>query len=304
MDDIRQAELKERYIAVQDSFIDKVRKDPNVIAIIISGSLAYDVIWEKSDIDMTMIVRDQPLTTTTYCIVEDGILINVHLMVRSVFKRGLERSIGGSFGQSYYAKGKMVYSTDDSLIEYFEDLKKVGSDDIALSALHIASQLVFLREKSQKWLTVRKDLLYAQYFLLKAAEAVAHMELCIRGETISREAIQRAIIVNPDAIFPFYQDAMSHHMSAEEIERGMERIDKVLEEHLHIYSKPIIEFLSDQEIKTITLINKYFHVQSDELIGVLDYLAEKGVIEKVSQTIRITPKSKPSVEEIGYLYIP
>jgi len=97
---------------------------------------------------------------------------------------------------------------------------------------------------------------------------------------------------------------MSHHMSAEEIERGMERIDKVLEEHLHIYSKPIIEFLSDQEIKTITLINKYFHVQSDELIGVLDYLAEKGVIEKVSQTIRITPKSKPSVEEIGYLYIP
>ncbi|MDQ0191726.1 nucleotidyltransferase [Paenibacillus wynnii] len=304
MDDTTQAELKARYIAAQDSFIDKVRKDPNVIAIIISGSLAYDVIWEKSDIDMTMIIRDQPLATTTYCIVEDGILINVYLMVRSVFKRGLERAIGGSFDQSYFSKGIMVYSTDDSLIEYFEDLKKVGLDDIAVTALHIANQLVFLREKSQKWLTVRKDLLYAQYFLLKAAETVAHMELCIQGEAISREAIQRTLILNPDAIFPFYQDPMSHHMSVEEIENGIERIGKILQLYLPIYSKPVIEFMSDQEIKTVTLINKHFHMHSDGLIGIMDYLVENGVIDKVSQTIRITPKSKPAVEEIGYLYIP
>ncbi|WP_019911976.1 hypothetical protein [Paenibacillus sp. HW567] len=304
MDNVAQAELKARYIAAQESFIGKVKGDPNVIAIIVSGSLAYDVVWEKSDIDMTMIVRDQPLTTTSYCIDEDGILINVYLMVRSEFKRGMERAIGGSFSQSYFSKGKMVYSTDDTLIEYFEDLKQVGSDDIAVSALHIASAIAHLRDKAMKWLTVRKDPLYAQYYLLKAAESVAHMELCIRGEAISREAIQRALVLNPEAIVPFYQEAMSHHMSVEEIKNGIERLDQVLEQHLSIFAKPVIEFMSDQEIKTVTLINKHFHVSSDMLLGVMDYLADQGVIEKVTQTIRITPKSKRAVEEVGYLYIP
>ncbi|KWX78171.1 nucleotidyltransferase [Paenibacillus riograndensis] len=304
MDNVQQAELRARYIAAQDSFISKVSSDPNVIALIVSGSLAYDLIWEKSDIDMTMVVRDQPLTTTTYCIDEDGILINVYLVVRSTFKRGMERALGGSFHQSYYSKGKMVYSTDDSLIEYFEDLKTAGSDDIAISALYIASELVHLRDKARKWLTVRKDLLYAQYYLLKAAESVAHMELCIHGEAISREAIQRAQTLNPEVLVPFYQEAMSHHLSAEEIERGLERLDQVLECHLPVFSKPVIEFMRDEEIKTVTLINKHFHVQSDQLLGIMDYLAQQGIIEKVTQTIRITPKSKRAVEEAGYLYIP
>ncbi len=304
MDDTVQEELKQRYMEATNSFIDKVRDDPNVIAIIISGSLAYDVVWEKSDIDMTLVVRDQVLKHTSYCIVEDGIVINVYLMVRSEFKRGLERNIGGSFSQSYFSKGVMVYSTDESLVDFFADLKEMGSDDIANSVFHIANELVYLKEKAQKWLTARKDPLYAQYYLLKAAESIAHMELCLRGEAISREAIQRVLSIRPEVIAPFYQDAMARHLSPAEISTSIEKIDRYLESHLDIIQKPVIEFMSDQEIKTVTLLAKHFHVDSAMIVGIMDYLADKGVIERVSQTIRITPKSKPSVEEIGYLYIP
>lgn len=304
MNEELQTEMKERFTAAVDSFISKVRDDPNVIAIIVCGSLAYDVVWEKSDVDMTVVVRDQPLKNDSYSIVEDGITINVHLMVRSAFKRGLERTIGGSSLQSYFSKGKIVYTTDDSLYEYFEELKKLGSDDIALSAFYLACELVFLYEKSQKWLKARKDLLYAQYFLLKAAEVIANMELCLRGEPSSREAIQKALAINPEAITPYYQDAMSHHFSEEEIMNTIERIDNYLEQHIDILKKPVIEFMSDQEIKTSTLIARHFHVESHFIMGIFDYLSDKGVIEKVSQTIRITPKSKLAVEELGYLYIP
>ncbi len=304
MDDILQAELKKRYTAAVDSFISKVKDDPNVIAVIVCGSLAYDMVWEKSDIDMTLVVRDQILRNTSYCIIEDGIIINVDLLVRSDFKRALERSIGGSFTQSYFSKGKIAYTTDDSLYEYFEDLKTIGSDDIALSAFYIACSLLGIYEKCQKWLTVRKDPIYAQYYLLKAAEVIANMELCINGEPSSREAIQKAIAINPDVINPFYKDAMSHLLTEEEISRGIESIDRYLEQHLDILKKPIIEFMSDEEIKTSTLIAKQFHMDGHFIIGIFDYLTDKGVIEKVSQTIRITPKSKLAVEELGYLYIP
>ncbi|MEF2964792.1 nucleotidyltransferase [Paenibacillus sp. M1] len=304
MDDRIQETLKQRYTAAMNSFIDKIRDDPNVIAAIVSGSLAYDVVWEKSDIDMTLVVRDQTLKQDSYCIVEDGIVINVHLMLRSIFRRGMERNIGGSFSQSYFSKGTMVYTTDDSLIEFFEELKVVGSDDIAVSALHIASELVHLYEKAQKWLTARKDPLYAQYYLLKAAECIAYMELCLRGEAISREVIQRVLREQPELLAPFYQDAMSRHYTAEEIEQAIRRIDGYLERHLDIIKRPVLEFMSDQEIKTITLISKHFRTRGEFIVGIMDYLTEKGVIERVSQTIRITPKSKQAVEEIGYLYIP
>ncbi len=299
-----QAELRERYMAAVNSFVDKVRDDPNVIAVIVSGSLTYDVIWEKSDIDMTLLIRDQVLKNDSYCIVEDGITINVQLAPRSGFKRYIERNIGGSWEQSYLSKGRIMYTTDDSLYEYFEDIKMVGADDMALTMVYLACELIAYYDKCRKWLTVRRDPLYAQFYLLKCAEVAANMEVCRRQQTIGRDSIQKAMEFNPDVISPLYEGAMSHHMSETEINNCIELIDSYLVEQMDIFKKPVLEFMDDQQIKTMTLISKHFHVDGHFIIEVFDYLAEKGVIEKVSQTIRITPKSKMAVEEMGYLYIP
>jgi hypothetical protein len=304
MDNNEQTAMKERFLAATESFVSKVKDDPNVIAVIVCGSLAYDQVWEKSDIDMTLIVRDQTLKNDSYCIVEDDITINVQLIVRSGFKRYLENINGGSMTHSYFSKGQIVYSCDDSLYEYFEDFKRMGSDDMALSVFIIACELVHQYDKCQKWLTVKKDPLYAQYYLLKAAESIARMEMCLNGEPPTRECILKARTLNSELITPYYNEAMSHHYNEDEISNAIKGIDQYLEQHLDIIKKPVINFMSDQEMKTITLITKHFHSFGHFIIGIFDYLAEKGVIAKVSQTIRITPKSKLAVEEIAYLYIP
>lgn len=302
--DAVQAELRERYMAAVDSFVSKVKDDPNVIAVIVSGSLAYDVIWEKSDIDMTVVIRDQNLKNDNYCIVEDGITINVYLAQRSGFKRHMEQSIGGSWLHSYMSKGKIVYSTDDSLYEYYEEIKKIGADDMALSMVYLAAELIENRDKCMKWLTARKDPLYAQFFLLLCAEAMVRMEACSHQLTIGRDTIQKAMELNPDAIRPLYTDAMSHHLSEEEILSRIEHVDRYLLEKSEIFKKPVLDFMADQQIKTMTLIAKHFRAESHFMVGVFEYLAEIGVIEKAAQTIRITPKSRMAVEEIGYIYIP
>jgi hypothetical protein len=296
--------IKQRFLTATDSFVDKVKLDPNVIAVIVCGSLAYDQVWEKSDIDMTLVVRDQVLKNESFCVLEDDITINVYVTTRSGFKRYLESSNGGSFTHSYFSKGKIVYSTDDSLYEYFEDYKKFGSDDMALAAFFIACELIHLHDKCTKWLTVKKDTLYAQYYLLKAAESIARMEVCVNGEPPSREAILKAYSLNPEMITPYYQDAMSHHFSEEEIHKALDQIETYLDRHIDLIKMPVLGYMSDQEIKTVTMITKYFRTDSHFIGGIFDYLAEKGVIAKVSQTIRLTPKSKPSVEETAYVYVP
>jgi len=295
-----QQELTGRYQAAVDSFVDKIKSDPNIIAIILCGSLAYDQVWEKSDIDMTVVVRDQQLKNYSYCILEDDITINVSISPRSGFKRTLEGQCGGSFLHSYMAKGRIIYSTDDSLYEYFEEYKEMGNDDIASSVFYSACELIHCYDKAQKWLTVKKDPLYSQYYLLKAAEVIARMEVCLSGESPSREAILKAYKLNPHLITPYYHNAMSHYYSQEELQAAIDGIDAYLEQQLEVIKKPVLEYMADQEMKTVTMITMYFRTESHFIVGIFDYLAEKGVILKISQTIRITPKSKLAVEEIAY----
>lgn len=304
MDVMIQNEVKEKYTAATNNFIEKIKDDPNVIAVIVCGSLAYDVVWEKSDIDMTVIIRDQVLKSHSYCITEDDIVINVNLVLRSNFKRSFEQMTGGSFIQSYYNKGKMLYTTDDSLVEYFEEMKQMGTDDIALSILFIACELVHTLDKCMKWLYVKKDNIYAQFYLLKAVESIARMEVCLNGEPPTRECIQKAKAFRPDIITPFYEEAMSNHLSKEEIEQRISIVWEYLEKHLDVIKKPVVDFMSDGELKTLTILTKHFHTDGHFIVGIFDYLSDKGVIEKVAQTIRLTPKSKLAVEELSYLYIP
>ena len=302
--EIDQAALQERYQKAIDSFIDKIRDDQNVIAVIVSGSVAYDVIWEKSDVDTTVVVRDQPLKSHSLSIIEDGITFNLWLLPRSSFKRDTEGAIGGSMMQSYLSNGKIVYSKDESLYEHFENLKYIGEDDRAISALFLADMLIAVMHKVQKWMTVRKDLKYAQYFFLKAAEGVADMELCIRGIPTSRSAIQKAQMLNPEIMKIFYHEPMAHLMTEAELTDGLKRLNGYIEEQMDLFKKPVIAYLSDGELKTTTMIAKHLRIDSHYIIDVLDYLAEKGVIEKVSHLIKLTPKSRSSVEEIGFLYVP
>jgi predicted nucleotidyltransferase len=304
MNNIEQEELRARYQKAIDQFIEKIRDDINVIAVIVNGSVAYDVIWEKSDVDMAVIIRDQQLKSYSLSIVEDDITFNVDLMPRSSFKRGIEGAIGGSFGQAYFSKGQLVYTKDDSLYEYFEDIKQIGEYDMSISVFHIASELIGVMHKAQKWMKARKDLMYSQYFFLKAAEPIANMELCLRGIPSSRSAIQKAIELNPEIMKVFYQEPMEHLMTETELKEGLLKLDNYIEDKISIFKKPIIEYLSEQEIKTTTMIAKWMHSDSHFVINSLEYLAEKGIIEKVPQLIKLTPKSRSSVEEIGFLNIP
>jgi hypothetical protein len=303
MEDIQQTALKQRFQGAIDAFIDKVKDDPNVIAVLVGGSFAYDVLWEKSDIDMMIIVRDQKLTSTYISLVEDGITINAGLIPRSSFKRDMEGSIGGSFFQSFISNGKIEYSTDESLYEYLEDLRQIGDDDKALTALMLAFFLIANRHKAKKYLTTRHDVHYAQYFLLKTAETIAGMELCIRGIPTSRSAIQKALVFNPEIMQLFYLDLMSRQLSEEELGERIERLDGYLIEHMPLFQRPVLEYLADGAIKTVSMISKYVHAEGP-LTDLLDFLAEQGVIEKVSQQIKLTSKSRMAIEEIGYQYVP
>ena len=284
-------------------FLQKVKKDSNVIAVIVCGSMAYDQVWKDSDMDVSIILKDQSIEKHSYSVTENNITINVDLYTRSYFKRLMERTIGGAFVQSYFSKGTMVYTTDESLLDFFEELKTPGQDDLDLAILMNAGELIGNLQKARKWYYLKKDYHYCQYYLLNASDLIARIIICLNGESPTREAFQRAMKLDQATLLPLYPSLLKKEQNKDELLLLIQYVEDFITKHLDRISSPILEYLEDGEIKTMTMFEKYFHSEGHFLSHILDYLVEAGVIEKATQYIRISPKGPRTVEEIAYLYM-
>ena len=290
-----------RYQAAVDSFVEKVRSDPNVIAVVVYGSVAQGTVWEKSDIDVTVVVRDQKLDHSNYGVYEDNITFGLDICQRSDLKRRMEKSLTGSVGHSLSTTSKIVYTRDDSLYEYFEENRAIGQADMEKALFDMINWLIGLMDKVEKWLVVKNDVTYARYYVLKAADVIAQIEVCSHKQVPTREAILQAAAINPALMGTFYTQPMSRHMTEPEIRDLLKKMEAYIETHLDAVLSVAKEYFGDGEIKTGTMISRYFRSDMHSLHPILDFLSEKGYLSKVSQTIRITPKSKPAVEEVAFV---
>jgi predicted nucleotidyltransferase len=50
--------VQQRYEGALEAFVARVRQDGHILAAVLFGSLAYDEVWERSDIDLWLIARD------------------------------------------------------------------------------------------------------------------------------------------------------------------------------------------------------------------------------------------------------
>ncbi|HBL84044.1 MAG: hypothetical protein A2Y17_05600 [Clostridiales bacterium GWF2_38_85] len=293
---------REKHLLALHNFIEQVKDDSNVIALLLSGSLSYGTVWEKSDIDLTMIVRDGSISQSMeYCVDEIGIEIHVYLMEVSKFKNKMQKLRGGEYPHSYFGKGTMVFSKDESLNEFFEDASRVGTDDAVMSFICMIENLLVEMNRAEKWITVFGDMLYAQRFLQRCCTIVADMVLLLHAEEPTRESVLRAMELDPVLMRAIYIIPSTTTMTEVDIRHTLQVLDDFLMKHIQTWSKPIIKYLSDDDVKKVSECNKHF--DSENLTVPLACLASKGIIQRVTQPSRIFKHSKLTVEEIAYFYI-
>lgn len=294
-------EISKKYDDAILSFVEKIRTDSNVIAVLVYGSVSHGTVWQKSDIDMTVVVRDQKLEKTSYGVYEDGILINAEICLRSDLKRSMEKNLTGLWGHSIDATTKIVYTSDNSLYEYLEENKTVGQADAEKAIFINANWLIATMEKIEKWLVVKKDIEYARYYVLKAAEIIANIEVCSHFVPPTRESILQAKEINPLLIEKFYHYPMSQKISENEIFNLLNEMEGFILIHLKAILNVVTDFFGDGEIKTGTHISNHFKMPLHIIHPILDFLCDKGYLFKVSQPMRLTSKGKSCIEEAAFL---
>ncbi|MBI3828416.1 MAG: nucleotidyltransferase domain-containing protein [Planctomycetes bacterium] len=300
---------EQQFAAALDTFVARAKQEPNILAVILGGSMSHDRVWEKSDIDLFLVGKDEKDLKKSegrgFYLVENGINIHASLQTRSRFKQMLERSLQSSFMHSFFAKSRLVFTRDETIREWYDNIQRLGTKDREIQLLRVGTGVLPILYKAQKWLLVKKDPQYSYVWILHCVTELAKLEVLLDNRITGREVIQQALELNPKFFNALYTQPMDQKKTAKSVAQALESIDQYLTKKTRVLFQPILDYLSDQgAVRSATEIETYFRNQMN-LEGVTtacEWLADKEVISKVSAPVRLFEKGRVGFEEMAFYY--
>lgn len=296
--------VQRRFTDALDALIDQVRKDRTILAALLCGSLSHDKVWEKSDIDLVFVtVDDKVLADQGLSLYADGLNIHAILVPRTDFRKMVEGSVRNSFAHSFLAKGRLLYAHDPTIADLCTRLQTIGARDTELQLLRAATHALPPVYKARKWLATRRDLEYTALWILYAATPLAQVEVFGRRLLADREVIPQALGLNPAFFTTIYTDLLNTRKTAKSVERALEAVDGYLAERAPRAFAPILAHLAEVgEPRSCREIEDHF-ARNFGVSGVTtacEYLADEGLIGKVSTPLRLTKHSNVAVQELAF----
>ncbi len=302
-------ELKAKYQAAFDSFLEKVKVDDTIIAAYIYGSLARGDVWEKSDLDVFLVTKDERREMETFALIEDEITFHCTVFSRSRFRRSHERVMRGSPGHQIYTSGKLVYTRDESLHDYFKDTAVVGERDREYLLLYIGMEALGFIHDVQKALISHKDPLYAFIWLVHLVQCLAALETVSHKEIIQREVVQQALRLNPQDFNRLFIELINAEKDLPSMHKQLALSEAYIAERTWVIFAPLLAFLEERgNVVSASEIFQFFNPRlltehgDYRLIGACEWLVERGVLLKVSAPAKLTLRSRMTVDEPAYSY--
>ena len=301
-----QAAVEKRYRDALDSLVTKVQKDRNIIAAILCGSMSYDQVWDKSDIDLLLVQREGKGDPRGYTLSENDVNIHAELVPRGQLRQWQEAALQGSFDHSFFSRSTLLFCSDESVKTWYQNanLHNIGGRDKALQLLIVVTGLLPTLRYAEKQFYVKGDLNYSFLSILRTVESLARIEVILNDEVPSREVIQPALEYNPDFFRVTYSDLINCEKNEATIQNTLDTINAYLDDKLFIF-QPILDFLAEADgPRSTTELNSYFQKKIGEsrLDAAYEWLARKGVIQRISTPVKLTLKSQVEIEEAAYYY--
>ncbi len=296
-----------RFRAALDALVTALRADRTVLAAILCGSLSHDTVWARSDIDLVLVVEDERgAATRGVALWADGVNAHAMLLSRAAFRAAADGARGQSFLQTYLAKGRLLYTHDDTLAELLERVRHVGARDSQLSLLRAGIAALPSLYKARKWLVTRDDLEYSALWTLYAATPIAQIALISRGILADREVIPQAARVEPALFATIYTDLLNAPKTPERVEEALAAAEGYVAARADALFGLVLEHLRDVgEARACTEIEAHFErtLGVRGVTGACEYLADLGRIGKAALPVRLTKRSSAPVQELAFYAI-
>jgi predicted nucleotidyltransferase len=300
------ATVQQQFATALDALVEQVKRDRSILAAILCGSLSHDTVWAKSDIDLVLVTIDDKKTGEGHLALwADGINVHAELIPRTEFRRTVEGSIHNSFMHSLLAKGRLLYTHDETIAALCAKLQSIGERDTEIQLLRAACGALPSIYKAHKWLLTRRDLDYTALWILYSATALARIEIVSARLLADREVLPQAIKLNPAFFKIVYTDLLNTKKTMKNVQAALSAIDTYLAERAPTLFAPVLEHLREvAEARSATEIDDYFrrNLGIEHVVAACEYLADQGLIGKAPLPVRLTKKSNVDVEELAFFY--
>ncbi|MDX2043237.1 MAG: hypothetical protein SF097_18605 [Acidobacteriota bacterium] len=296
--------IQQKFTEAINALIEQVREDRSILASILCGSLSYDKVWAKSDVDLVLVtIDDRKFDTEGISLYADGVNVHALLLSRTELRRTVEGSLGNSFMHSFLAKGRLLYTHDQTIADLFGRLQNIGERDTQVQLLQAATGALPAIYKAHKFLLTRGDLDYTALWILYAATPLAKIEVVSERLLADREVIPQAMKLNPALFKTIYSDLLNSKKTKKNVQAALAKIDAYLAERAPELFAPILDHLREVgEARSCTEIEDHFkrNFGVEHVTTACEYLADLGLLGKASTTVRLTKKSNVSVQELAF----
>jgi hypothetical protein len=299
-----QAAAQQRFAAALDTLVDHIKQDRSILAAILCGSLSHDLVWEKSDIDLMLVtIDDKLLKSSDVPLFADGVNVHANVIPRAEFRRVMEGSLRQSFIHALVAKGRLLYTHDETIGELCAHLQDIGTRDTDVQLLRAATHALPPIYKAHKFFVTRGDLEYTALWILSSATSLAQIEVVSHRLIADREVLPQAMTLNPSFFKRVYTDLLNARKTKAQVKAALDAIDGYIGDRATSLFAPILEYLRDVgEPRSARELEDHFKRHLD-VVGVTtacEYLADQNLIGKASSPTRLTKKSNINVEELAF----
>jgi hypothetical protein len=299
--------VAEKFRQALESLVEQVKIDRSILAAILCGSLSHDKVWAKSDIDLVLVtIDDKKIGSGDLALYADGLNVHAILIPRAQFRKTAEGSVRNSFMHSFLAKGRLLFTHDETISDLLTRMSAIGERDTQVELLRAATHALGPIYKAHKWLLTRGDLEYTALWILYAATPLAQIEVIGRRLLADREVIPQALQLNPSFFKTIYTDLLNTRKTRKNVPEALASVDRYLSDRAATLFCPVIDHLRDVgEPRSSTELDDHFqrHFDIGGVTIACEYLADQGLIGKASVPVQLTRRSNIEVQELAFFHI-
>jgi predicted nucleotidyltransferase len=296
--------IQQKFTAALDALVEQIKGDRSILAAVLCGSLSHDTVWAKSDIDLVLVtIDDKKVDRTDLALYADGVNVHAYLMPRAEFRKKVEGALRNSFMHSLLAKGRLLYTHDQTIADLCGRLHEMGDRDRQVQLLGAATTAVALINKAHKWFVTRGDLDYTALWILYAATPLAQIEVIAAGLLADREVIPQAMKLNPAFFKTVYTNLLNTRKTLKSVKSALDAIDDYVAQRAATLFEPVIDHLREVgEARACSEIEDHFkrNFGVSCVTTACEYLADQGFIGKASIPVHLTKKSNTEVQELAF----
>jgi uncharacterized protein len=302
--------VQRKFTEALEELVGQVKGDRSVLAAILCGSLSHDTVWDKSDIDLVLVTVDDRKAPSeeesSLALFADGVNVHTFLMPRAEFRKTVEGSIRNSFVHSLLAKGRLLYTHDQTIADLCARLNEIGERDSQVQLLRAAVRALTAIYKARKWFITRGDLDYTALWILYAATPLAQIEVIGARLLVDREVIPQALKLNPSFFNAIYSRLLNSRKTPAAVEAALDAVDSYLSCRAASLFAPVLDHLREVgEARSSSEIEAHFKRNLDisGVTAACEYLADQGRIGKASTPVRLTRRSNVEVQELAFFHL-